>query len=98
MTSNDNFVTVEIFNAGIQDIKSEIREVKYQEQLTTARIEWLQHSIYWGFAIIGIVIALIGLRPFKKDNIEKKSDLTERDLRALMREEISMTQVANVGK
>ena len=30
---------------------------------TNDKIDWMQHTIYWGFAIIGIIIALFALRP-----------------------------------
>ena len=114
MTSNDNFITVEIFNNGIQEIKTELQNIKSemleikaevkqienQQLLTDAKIEWLQHSIYWSFAVIGIVIALVGLKPFKKEKAERAEDLSERnirDIRSIIREEIAMARnVANV--
>ena len=108
MTSGDNFVTVEMFNSGIQEIKSEIQqmrtelrqeiqEVKYQEQLNAHDTAHLQTSIYWGFAIMGVIIGLVGLvvaiialNPFRREQSESKPEWAERDLRALVREEISM--------
>ena len=109
MTSNDNFVTIEIFNARMDIIEKRLDKL---ENLITTEIRvnevshaYLQHSIYWGFAIMGVVIALVGLivaiialNPSRKEKTESKPEWSERDLRAVMREEISMTQVANVGK
>ena len=110
MTSNDNFVTVEIFNARMDVIEKRFDKL---ENLITTEIRvnevshtYLQHSIYWGFAIMGVVIALVGLivaiialnLSRRKEQTESKPEWSERDLRALMREEISMTQVANIGK
>ena len=80
------------------NIRTEIQDVKYQEQISTAKIEWLQHSIYWGFAFIGVVIALISIAPFKKEKSEKKTEWTERDLRSLIKEEISATQLLATTK
>ena len=72
MTSTDNYVTIEIFNKSIQEIKYEvqqirnefhqgIQEVKYQQQLNVHDTAHLQTSVYWGFAIMGVVMALVGL-------------------------------------
>ena len=90
MTSNDKqeYITVEMFNDGLKEIKSEfkeikteIREIKYENQLNSAKIEWLQHSIYWGFAIIGVIIAFVSLYPFRREKteneIQQKETLTE---------------------
>lgn len=106
MTSNDLIVIEAINGLGskiislqedmikrFDNVHTEIQDVKYQEQLNTAKIEWLQHSIYWGFAFIGIIIALISIAPFKKEKSEKKTEWTEHDLRSLIKEEISAAQI-----
>ena len=113
MTSNDNFVTIEIFNNGIQEIKkeiselrAEIQEIKYEEKLNSAKIDWLQHSVYWGFAIIGTIIAFVGiviaLVPFlkkEKTEQENKKILNENDIRNLIKNEIATANFAfNQGK
>ena len=107
MTSNDvnnNFVTVEMFNAGIQEIKSEIRELRQeikdtrQELMTEIRINQndtahVQTSVYWGFAIMGIIIAFISVYLPRKEKSERGEDLSPRnirDIRAIVREEIAM--------
>ena len=107
MTSNDvnnNFVTVEMFNAGIQEIKSEIRELRQeikdtrQELMTEIRINQndtahVQTSVYWGFAIMGIIIAFISVYLPRKEKSERSEDLSPRnirDIRAIVREEIAM--------
>ena len=74
MTSSDKqeYITVEMFKSDIQEIKSEIREMKQEikdtrnELMTEIRLNQndvahLQTSIYWGFAIIGVVIGIVGL-------------------------------------
>ena len=111
MTSNDvnnNFVTVEMFNAGIQEIKNEMaemrREIKQeikdtrQELMTEIRINQndtahVQTSVYWGFAIMGIIIAFISVYLPRKEKSERGEDLSPRnirDIRAIVREEIAM--------
>ena len=126
MTSNDKqeYITVEMFNDGLKEIKTEIialnkriddvqteiNEMKQEikdtrnELLTEIRLNQhdvahLQASVYWGFAIIAFVVAFISLNPFRKEKTEHKPEMSERDLRAIMREEIKMAQnVAVVGK
>lgn len=102
MTSNDNYVTVEMFNGGIQEIKSEMNQrfdkLETEIRFTNTRIDGLQSSINTSFATLGIIIGLVGLiiavlGVFKK---EKKSELSERDIRAIMREEIRMAQNVSV--
>ena len=108
MTSNDNYVTIEVFNAGIQEIKSEMNQrFEKLENLINTEIRvnetahsYPQSSINTGFTTIGIIIGLVGLiiavfGVFKK---EKKPELSERDLRAMMREEIRMASSVAVGK
>lgn len=63
MESNDRFffVTREEFNARMDKLEA-ITQTTYDDlQMTNARLEWLQHSIYWGFAIMGVVIAFVGI-------------------------------------
>ena len=110
MTSNDKqeYITVEMFNGGIQEIKSELKDIKTEIRFINARIDntleridGVKSSTNTGFTTLGIIIGLVGLiiavlGVFKK---EKKTEMSERDLRAMMREEIRMAQnVAVVGK
>ena len=112
MTSNDannGFITVEMFNAGIREIKHEMAEMLKElrqeikdtrnELMTEIRINQVemahvQTSVYWGFAIVGIIIAFVGLYPFRKDRTERSEDLSPRnirDIRAIIREEIALS-------
>ena len=105
MTSNDNYITIEMFNAGIQEIKSEFNQrfdkLENKIEANTIKIDSVQSSINTGFTTVGIIIALVGLiiaviGVFKKEKSEIKSeDLSPRnirDIRALIREEFSMLQ------
>ena len=96
MTSNDNYVTIEIFNHGIQEIKneisnlrSEIRDVRYENRLNSAKIDWLQHSIYWGFAVIAFVVAYVSLRPSKKEKSEKQKFTTAEQVQEIVDQAIT---------
>ena len=104
MTSNDNYVTIEIFNQGIQEIKneisnlhSEIRDVKYENRLNSAKIDWLQHSIYWGFAVIAFVVAYVSLRPSRKEKSEKQKFMTAEQVQEIVNNAITKA-FANLGK
>ena len=118
MTSGDNYITIEMFNGGIQEIKSEmnqrfdkleneIKEIKQEIRLNKNDTEHLQTSIYWGFAIIGVVIALVGfvvsvlaiLPHFSFERTERSEDLSSRnirDIRALIREEFNFMRNAEL--
>ncbi|MBQ6736969.1 MAG: hypothetical protein IJM82_03465 [Synergistaceae bacterium] len=111
MTSSDNYVTIEIFNQGIQEIKneisnihseisnlhSEIRDVKYENRLNSAKIDWLQHSIYWGFAVIAFVVAYVSLRPSRKEKSEKQKFTTAEQVQEIVDNAITRA-FANLGK
>ena len=72
MTSNDNYITIEMFNGGIQEIKSEMNqrfdklenEIRYTNlriDNMAERIDGVQSSINTGFTTVGIIIGLVGL-------------------------------------
>ena len=112
MTSNDNarYVTVEEFNAGISELRSEIRrtneeiksaitEMKHELRYQARDIEHLQTSIYWGFAVIAIVVALVGFvmtlapmfREMYRDSKQAKKDapLARSEVQTMIDEAIS---------
>ena len=105
MPSNENFITVEMFNAGIQELKNELTaeiqknntEIKTEIRVLQSDTAHLQTSIYWGFAIIAIVIALVTL--FKNDKTENKAkkDVTVEQVHEIVDTAISKT-LASLGK
>ena len=108
MTSSDNqqYVTVEVFNARMDRIEekiirleqmmesntAELKELKTEIRINTRDIEHVQTSVYWGFAVIAFVIALIGcvigaapmLREIYRES--KKSSEHEREIQDLREE------------
>ena len=76
MTSTDNVVTVEMFNAGIEDLKIEIQRSNeaLRKELNTEirvlstrmdgmndRISDIQNYVSWSFALTAVFVAIIGI-------------------------------------
>ena len=127
MTSNDNnYITVEMFNGGIREIKTGIQDLATQRKVDMAmidgklteirseikvtnsridstnsridnmaeRLEDLKFFGTVGLAIIAVLIALVALVPAKREKSERSEDLSPRnirDIRAIIREEIAMS-------
>ena len=87
MQSNDNYITIEMFNNGIQEIKSEIIALnkridglQQEVRINTVKIEATQNSINTGFltatlaitAVIAIVGFLVTLAPTIRAYFENK--------------------------
>ena len=115
MTSGDNILTVEIFNEGIREIRQEVSELKaevsnirYEQRLSSAKIDWLQTSVYWGFAVLGVVIAIaalvvgiVGLKPilFNSSREKPKAKITHElrnAIREVVREELAKNLPTNL--
>ena len=97
MTSQDstNYVTVETFNDGIaainqrlDKIDQKMTEMRYEMRYNARDIEHLQTSVYWGFALLGIIIALVQL--FKREKSEQpKPNITRSDVQTMIDAAIS---------
>lgn len=101
MTSQDNerYVTVEMFNKGIAELKAEIRrntdeiraEIRVLERevaVNSAKIDMLQHTFYWGLGIIAIAAVLAPL--FRRDKTEQpKPEITRSDVQSMIDAAIS---------
>ena len=110
-TDNTNYLTVESFNnrmdAMMSDIRleneklrnqlhTEIQEIKSDVKVNTAQITDLQTSVYWGFAIMGIVLTIAIF--FKGEKTDKKQTFTENqviEIRSLIRDEFARLKAGN---
>ena len=97
MTSQDNtrYVTVEMFNDGMAAVTSRldainrrlvkidqtIAEMRYEIRYNARDIDHLQTSVYWGFAIMGVVVALAGfmiaVAPMLREARQLKQEMCE---------------------
>ena len=107
MTSSDNYITIEMFNSGIQEIKSELKDIKTEIRYTNLRIDNMADRLEdlkffgtVGLAIIAILIAIVALVPmFRRERTERSEDLSSRnirDIRALIREEFNLLRNAEL--
>ena len=88
---SQQYLTVELFRAEMDtlkaqiqlgneklrtELKSEIQDVRSISLVNSAKIEMLQHTFYWGFGIMTIVIAIVAvLVPYLfRDHKEKKQE------------------------
>ena len=71
-----------IFERNIDSVKSELRSeiqaVDTNVKVNSAKIEMLEHTFYWGFALMTLVIAVVAvfvpyLLKERKDKIQEKS-------------------------
>ena len=88
----------------IQNVKSElhaeIQDVRAETRINSAQIADLQHSVYWGFAILGIFITLAVFFFRDKDRAEKKSQqkyISEERIQEMIDTAISKT-LSTLGK
>ena len=111
MPNNENYITVDAFNNGIQelkqdfkssiqelkqDLKAEIQEIKTDIRVLQSDTAHLQTSVYWGFAIMGIVLTIAIF--FKGEKTDKKQTFTENqviEIRSLIRDEFARLKAGN---
>ena len=104
------------FNSKVDDVKSEIRNVKSEihneiqavdanVKVNSAKIEMLGHSMYWGFAVMTIIITLIAFfvpyfLMYRKDKKQEAKDnshsLSEDKVREMIAQ--ALHQLNTVGK
>ena len=80
------------------ELHAEIQSVATQVQVNTAKIEMLQHTFYWGFAILAFIAAFVPL--FRRERKEKEQTLTRESVLEIVNEAIAkvMNHVGTVGK
>ena len=78
----------------LNSIDRTLTSIGYELRFNARDNEHLQTSVYWGFAILGIVIAVVGvfapllLELFRDTRKAKKNDNMKEIAREVMREEI----------
>ena len=104
MTSQDNtvYVTAEMFNDAtarierrfdaverrLDKIEQTMTEMRYETRYNARDIDHLQTSVYWGFAILGIIVALAP--SFRREKTEKpQPEVTRSDVQSMIDEAIS---------
>ena len=109
---NQQYITVELFNSKMEtfitqikldneqlrnELRAEIQSVTAQVQVNSAKIEMLQHTFYWGFAILAFIAAFVPL--FKREHKEEKA-LTHESVLEIVNEAIAkyMRNINVVGK
>lgn len=101
MAENQEYITVEIFNKGLADLKSdlkaEIQVVKDNVLVNSAKIDMLQHTQNVWFMVIAVVVALIGFaitlapmfRDMYRDSRKDSHTMTEQEIRNIVRDEFT---------
>ena len=104
MTSQDNavYVTVEMFNDGmarierrfdalerrLDKVEQTMTEMRYEIRYNARDIDHVQTSVYWGFALLGIIVALAP--SFRREKNEKpQPEVTRSDVQSMIDEAIS---------
>ena len=108
---NQQYVTVEMFsnatsttNRHLASIDNTLTEMRYELRYNTRDTEHLQTSVYWGFAILGIIIAFVSisapllLEIFRESRSNKKHEDMKDVARKVMHEEISEAVAQAVNK
>lgn len=119
---NQQYITVELFNSKMEtlitqiqlgnerlrnELRSEIQAVDANVKVNSAKIEMLGHSLYWGFAVMTIIITavaifvpyLLAIRKDKKqDEKITKNFITEDKVRQLIDEALRNMSVKTIGK
>ena len=117
---NQPYITVELFNSKMEtlitqiqlgnerlrnELRSEIQAVDANVKVNSAKIEMLGHSMYWGFAVMTIIITLIAFfvpyfLMYRKDKKQEAKDnshsLSEDKVREMIAQAIH--QLHTVGK
>ncbi|MBQ7168671.1 MAG: hypothetical protein IJR63_02055 [Synergistaceae bacterium] len=104
MTSQDNaqYVTIEMFNDGmsrierrfdvierrLDKVEQTMTEMRYEIRYNARDIDHLQTSVYWGFALLGIIVALAP--SFRREKTEKpQPEVTRSDVQSMIDAAIS---------
>ena len=73
-------------------LHTEIQAVSAQVQVNSAKIEMLQHTFYWGFAILALIVAFVPM--FRRERKEKQQEqtITREKIKEIVREIIAESE------
>ena len=106
---HQQYLTVEMFNSRMDtliaqisleneklrsELKSEIQDVRSISLVNSAKIEMLQHTFYWGFGIMTVVVAIIAvLVPYlfreRKEKLQEQPVLTEQKVQDMISQTVN---------
>lgn len=80
------------------ELRAEFQSIATQVQVNTAKIEMLQHTFYWGFAILAFIAAFVPL--FRRERKEKEQSLTRDSILEIVNEAVAkaINHIGTVGK
>ena len=82
---------------GFASLHSEIQAVNANVQVNSAKIEMLQHTFYWGFAILAFIAAFVPLfRRERKESKEKEKPITRDSVLDIVNEAVAKA-INNIG-
>lgn len=89
------------------ELRSEIQAVDANVKVNAAKIEMLEHTFYWGFAIMTLIITLVAVVVpyFLREHKERKQDatstantLTEEKVQRMINEALNDVGIKAIGK
>ena len=80
------------------ELRAEIQAVATQVQVNSAKIEMLQHTFYWGFAILALIVAFVPM--FRREHKDKEQTITRNNVLEIVNEAVAkaFTNIETVGK
>lgn len=65
------------FQSGFSELRNEIRAIDTNVKVNSAKIEMLEHTFYWGFALMTLVITIVAVFVpyFLRERKDKKHEL-----------------------
>ena len=76
----------------VSNLHAEVGYIQTEQRFDSAKIDWLQTSIYWGFAIIAFVVTFVGLKAPGRKTEKPKAKITNElrnAIREVVREELA---------
>lgn len=82
-------------HTGFSALQTQIQAVDANVQVNAAKIEMLQHTFYWGFAILAFIAAFV---PFLRRERKEEKPITDDNVREIVHETMAGTIQEAVAK